>query len=97
MPAGAGENAARFQKVGSGIDIVDRLPLVSVPTLVLHATGDERIPFSQSRLLASSIPGARLVGLESRNHLTLRDEPAWSRILSEVRDFLKTEAVTEGI
>jgi pimeloyl-ACP methyl ester carboxylesterase len=91
----SGENAARLQEVGSAIDIVDRLPLVAVPTLVLHATGDERVPFSQGRLIASSIPGARFVGLESRNHLTLRDEPAWQRVLSEVRDFLKSKRGAE--
>ena len=84
----SGENAARFQLVGSSIDVLDRLPLVTVPTLVLHASGDERVPFSQGRLYASTIPNARLVALDSRNHLTLRDEPAWPRLLAEIRAFL---------
>jgi len=87
----SGENAARFQEVGSNVDVVDRLPLVSVPTLVLHARGDARVPFDQGRLIASSIPDARLVAFDSSNHLTLRDEPAWPRILTEIRDFLKEE------
>jgi pimeloyl-ACP methyl ester carboxylesterase len=73
----SGENAARIQMVGSNIDILDRLHLVRAPTLVLHATGDERVPFAQGRLLASSIPNARLVALDSRNHLTVETEPAW--------------------
>ena len=42
-----------------------------IPTLVLHGTGDLRVPFTEGRLLASLIPGARLVPIESRNHLIL--------------------------
>jgi DNA-binding CsgD family transcriptional regulator len=34
------------------------------------------------------IPNARLVELDSRNHLTLADEPAWQVLVSEVRGFL---------
>ena len=45
----------------------------------------------EGRLLAALIPDARLVLLESANHLLLSDEPAWSRFLSEVRAFLGTE------
>jgi hypothetical protein len=62
----------------------------------LHAKGDERIPFSEGRLFASSIPGARLVALDSRNHLTSRDEPAWQQLLAEVRDFLRETADTKA-
>ena len=84
----SGETAARIQMIGSGIDVVGRLPLVTVPTLVLHAIGDERVPFSEGRKIASLIPNARLVSLDSRNHLTLGDEPAWQKLIAEVRGFL---------
>ena len=43
------------------------------------------------RLLATAIPGARFVPLESRNHILLETEPAWPRFLAEVRDFLALE------
>jgi pimeloyl-ACP methyl ester carboxylesterase/DNA-binding winged helix-turn-helix (wHTH) protein len=88
-----GENAARIQQVGSHVAILDRLPLVTVPTLVLHATDDERVPFDQGRLLASTIPNARLVALDSRNHLTLADEPAWPKLISEVKSFLSQDSL----
>jgi pimeloyl-ACP methyl ester carboxylesterase/DNA-binding winged helix-turn-helix (wHTH) protein len=91
----SGENAALLQEVGSGIDIQDRLPLVSVPTLVLHATGDERVPFDQGRIIAACIPNARLVALESRNHLTIETEPAWQKLVAEVRSFLNADAAQE--
>jgi len=61
---------------------------VRVPTLVLHARDDRVVPFEQGRLLATSIPGARFVPLESANHLLAEDEPAWQRFRAEVREFL---------
>jgi pimeloyl-ACP methyl ester carboxylesterase/DNA-binding CsgD family transcriptional regulator len=82
------ETAARIQAVGSGIDVLDRLPLVRAPTLVLHARGDQRVPFNEGRQIAALIPNARFVALESNNHLTLADEPAWPRLIGEVRAFL---------
>ena len=82
------ENAIRFRTASGQIDVLDRLQLVSVPTLVLHARGDERVPFSEGRQLASLIPNARLVALDTRNHLVLEDEPAWAELVAEVRAFL---------
>jgi pimeloyl-ACP methyl ester carboxylesterase len=62
---------------------------VSVPTLVLHARDDRRVPLEQGRLLAAAIPGARFVTLDSSNHILLADEPAWTRFLAEVEGFLE--------
>jgi len=82
------ENAVRMMQVFNEIDIVDLLSRVTCPVLALHATHDVRVPFSEGRLFASHIADARFVPLESKNHLLLRDEPAWSRWLEEVRAFL---------
>src|SRR5215211_7357121 len=40
------------------------------------------------RVLATLIPGARFLALESANHVLLADEPAWPAFLAEVRSFL---------
>ena len=72
------ENAARLMQVTRDIDITPLLPRVDVPTLVLHARGDQRAPFEQGRMLAAAIPGARFVPLDSRNHILLEHEPAWA-------------------
>lgn len=82
------ENAVRIIELTSRVDVVDLLPRVSVPTLVLHARGDSRIPFDQGRLIASAIPGARFVPLDSPNHVLLEDEPAWTRFWEELRAFI---------
>ena len=39
----------------------------------------------------SLIPGARLVPLESRNHILLADEPAWQVFMAEVAAFLEPD------
>ena len=47
-------------------------------TLVVHARDDRVVPVEEGRLLAALIPGARLILLESANHILLADEPAWT-------------------
>ena len=78
------ENASRIQTMSSNIDVLDRLPLVTVPTLVLHAVLERQVPFEQGRQLGALIPDARIVPLERRNHLLLETEPAWQRCVSEI-------------
>lgn len=87
------ENAVRIVAAFDQLDVRELATRVDIPTLVLHGTGDLRVPFAEGRLLASLIPNARFVPLESRNHLLLEAEPAWPRFLREVRGFL---GVTSG-
>lgn len=74
-------------------DATALLGKVDVPTLVLHSRGDRMVEFEEARRLAREVPGARLVALESDNHILLADEPAWPVFLREVTDFLAPEAV----
>jgi pimeloyl-ACP methyl ester carboxylesterase/DNA-binding winged helix-turn-helix (wHTH) protein len=82
------ETAVRLLDANSYIDVTDLLPKVSVPTLVIHCRDDAAQPFEEGRRLAAGIPGARFVALEGRNHLILESDPAWSRFLEEIGDFL---------
>jgi len=84
------ENAVRIMQATGVVDVTGLLQQVKVPTLVLHGRNDAAIPFEEGRILAAGIPGARFVALESRNHLILENEPAWSRLLEEVTTFLKS-------
>jgi pimeloyl-ACP methyl ester carboxylesterase len=81
------EIASRLLSTAATIDVTELARQVRAPTLVLHATGDA-VAFGQGRKLASLIPGARFVQLESRNHILLESEPAWARFVDEVRRFL---------
>jgi pimeloyl-ACP methyl ester carboxylesterase/DNA-binding CsgD family transcriptional regulator len=82
------ENAAAILEMLYQIDVTEDAESISVPTLILHARGDERVPFEEGRQLATLIPSARFVPLESRNHVLLADEPAWPQFLREVRAFV---------
>jgi len=90
------ENAARFQRAFGEVDVTGLLPRVQVPTLVLHCRDDARCPFEEGRRMAAEIPGARFVPLEGRNHIILEHEPAWERLVSEMRSFLGVEAPGAG-
>ena len=82
------EGAQRLQRALGEIDVRHLLDQVHVPTLILHSREDSVVPFEAGRVLARSIEGARFVPLESRNHLVLKQEPAWAVLLQHIRDFL---------
>jgi DNA-binding CsgD family transcriptional regulator len=84
------ETAERLRACWSQIDVTDALDHVQAPTLVAHARDDAVVPFSEGRLLASRIGGARLLPLEGRNHILLAHEPAWPVFVAELREFLGT-------
>jgi pimeloyl-ACP methyl ester carboxylesterase/DNA-binding CsgD family transcriptional regulator len=82
------ETAARLFRARGGIDVVDAAGAVRTRTLVLHARDDRVVPADEGRRLATLIPGARFVLLDSCNHILLADEPAWEAFLAAVDDFL---------
>jgi pimeloyl-ACP methyl ester carboxylesterase/DNA-binding CsgD family transcriptional regulator len=84
------ETAERLRACWGQIDVLDLLDAVDVPTLVAHARDDAVVPFSEGRLLASRIRGARFLSLEGRNHVLLEHEPAWPVFLAELREFIGT-------
>jgi pimeloyl-ACP methyl ester carboxylesterase len=87
--------AARLLEARMQTDIVDLLPRVTTPTLILNARRDEVVPFAQGQLLASAIPNARFVELDSANHVLLENEPAWQRFKDEVLAFVGIDAPRE--
>jgi len=83
------ENAVRIRKATEDIDVSRLLPKVKTPTLVLHCRSETSVPFEEGRLLAAGIHGSRFVALEGCNHLLLERDPATTRFIDEVRNFLK--------
>jgi DNA-binding NarL/FixJ family response regulator len=74
------------------VDVVPLLEKIRTPTLVIHARDDQVVPLSEGRLVASGIPGAQFVELDSKNHVLLENEPAWERFRSAVLEFTGLEA-----
>ena len=67
-------------------DIRSVLPLISVPTLVLHRVHNKFIPIGHSRYLAQHIPNARLLELPGQDHLPFAGET--ESALGEIEEFL---------
>jgi pimeloyl-ACP methyl ester carboxylesterase len=84
------ENAVRLESEMHRIDIRQLAMQIKAPTLVLHSRGDEAVPFNEGRLLASLIPNAQFVALESRNHLLTEHETAWPKFVAAFRSFLSS-------
>jgi pimeloyl-ACP methyl ester carboxylesterase len=85
------ENAVRLESEMHRTDVRHLAPQIRVPTLVVHAREDAGVPFEEGRLLASLIPNAQFVALESRNHLLTEHEPAWQKFVSALRSFLSED------
>ena len=94
LSSSAANAAALLRSLGE-VNVLDYLPAIAAPTLVIHCRGDSSSPFEQGRLIASRIPNARFVALESRNHVLLPRDPAWAVFVSEVRKFLHESAPTK--
>ena len=78
------ETAIRMLRVIGDMNVSDLLPQITVPALVVHARGDARVPFEHGLALARSIPNARFVELESKNHLILSHETGMANLCSGV-------------
>ncbi len=90
------KNAVQLLTEMGDVDVVDLLPQVKVPTLVLHCRDEAGVPFEEGRKLAGTIPGARFVPLEGRNHLLLEGAPSWGNFVKEIRRFIGSE-ITSAI
>jgi DNA-binding NarL/FixJ family response regulator len=81
------ELAGTLLRARAETDVTELLKDVRTPTLVLHARNEAIAPLSEGRCLASDIPGAQFIELDSRNHVLLEHEPAWTRFQEAVLQF----------
>jgi len=84
-----GEVAAKLLEARGKTFLTESLSGLRVPTLVLHSRYDEVVPIAEGRMMASQIPGAQFVELDSRNHVVLEHEAAWERFCDAVLEFMK--------
>ena len=82
------EMAERFLMASTEADVSADMARIKCPVLVLHATRDLRVPFSESQEIAAAIPGAKLVPLDTGNHMIVPGEPAHRVMSDAVADFL---------
>jgi pimeloyl-ACP methyl ester carboxylesterase/class 3 adenylate cyclase len=72
-------------EAGLGIDVRPILPMLTVPTLVVHAREDPA-PVQFGRYVADHIPGARWLEVDGVDHAPWFTEP--DRILTGIEEFL---------
>jgi pimeloyl-ACP methyl ester carboxylesterase len=70
--------------------LLDRLPDVTVPVLVIWGEADRMIPVAHGQAYAKAIPGARFVLIPEAGHLPQLETPA--RLLAVIWDFAETTA-----
>jgi pimeloyl-ACP methyl ester carboxylesterase/DNA-binding winged helix-turn-helix (wHTH) protein len=99
---------ARFQRLSASpgavvsylrvllqMDVRDALPLVTAPTLVIHARRDRSDPIECARYMADRIPGARLIELDSDDHLIWLSDRR-EQLVDEIEAFVRATAPEAG-
>ncbi len=83
---GASPAASRaVWRAATGTDLRAVLPLDTVPTLILHSNRNAFVPVEHGRYLAEHIAGARLVELDTADHVPWATE---ADMVGEIEEFL---------
>lgn len=78
--------AVALTKMNSEIDVRDVLPLVRVPTLVMHRTGDLCLKVEEGRFVAGQIPDSKYVEMAGIDHLPFVGDQ--DEVLDEIEEFV---------
>ena len=81
-------------RMNMGIDVRDVLPVVNVPTLVLHYAEDPWVSVQQGRYVAERIPGSTYLELPGRCHIPSLAEA--DTIADAIQEFLLETWDTDG-
>lgn len=82
------EAAIALRRAIDAFDVVDLLPQVATPTLILHGRSDGVHPVSEARRLAAGLPHAQVRFLDTRNHVPLPGDPAWEELVRLTTEFV---------
>lgn len=87
LRSGASPSAAvALTRMNLEIDIRHVLPVIRVPTLILHRSGDGLVSVEAGRHMAEQVPEARYVELPGEDHLWFHGDS--DAILDEIEEFL---------
>ncbi|MEO1190058.1 MAG: alpha/beta fold hydrolase [Pseudomonadota bacterium] len=87
------ENMGRIRRVIDEIDVVDLLPRITCPCLIVHGRDERMHPLQQSRLMASEISQSRLIALDTSNHVLTANDPCWPKLERELMEFFTAAMV----
>jgi pimeloyl-ACP methyl ester carboxylesterase len=77
-----------IRRMNREIDARHVLPVIRVPTMVIHRVGDSAISVELGRYLAANIHGAKYVELPGTDHTPFYERDITDRIVDETEEFL---------
>jgi pimeloyl-ACP methyl ester carboxylesterase len=93
-----------YYPVGTGRQLVsvlasparlERLRSAGVPTLIIHGTDDVLIPIENGRLIASAVPGARLLEIEGMGHDLPRR--VWPQVADAIEELARHVETSKSV
>jgi magnesium chelatase accessory protein len=69
-------------------ELLERLPFIHAPTLLITGDGDRAVPPAVSARAAERLPNARLIGLPGLGHLAHEEAP--ERVAALIREFTRS-------
>ena len=85
-------NARQLIAILAAESRLERLSSLQVPTLVIHGVEDILIPIENGRLVASAVPGARMIEIEGMGHDL--PERVWPHVVDAIADLARQTAAT---
>jgi len=81
------DNIVDLMSAATHFDVSDYLDQVRASVLVMQSTQGEINPAERNRVLATLLPNAISVDIDSKNNVLRPDEPGWEAFVSEFRAF----------
>ena len=88
--AGASPMMRRILSKVVNVDLTDRLPLISAPTLLIWGENDTATPIADAKKMSRLIPGSGLVSFPGCGHYSFLDNPIQFRAV--LSSFLKSKS-----
>ena len=74
--------------------LLDRIPSITIPTLVIWGAADRMVPSEHGQAYAGGIPGARFRLIADAGHLPQLETPV--ELMTAVRDFVSDQAIASN-
>ncbi len=87
--------AVALARMNTHLDISGVLPMVRVPTLVMHRRADHVASVQEGRYIAAHIPGAKFVELDGGDHLPFIGQSG--KVIDALGDFIKQLPMTPAV
>jgi|SRR5579872_5784458 len=85
-----------LMRINYDIDVRHILPVIHVPTLVMHRLDDSLVPSACGRYIAENIEGARFIGLPGTDH-SITDADSQDFVADQLEEFITGQRTTHEV